>query len=481
MAILKAFYDQGIEEICGHRLFAVSDSAYDRAYAWLEQVGVMSLAKEGIRALKEARDTSIDDALDEVVDRYLGVWEAQAGLKTYGQAVGDVMEWRTGEGECFEMSVEEWLEFSRRASFDSARERAMSMGIDVTWDSEFAKAPEGYYQIGGGVDYAIAKSLAAAPFADLLWMETKTADLADARKFAEAIHAEHPNKMLAYNLSPSFNWDTTGMTDEAIKVFPEELGKLGFVFNFITYGGHQIDGLASEEFSTALREDGMLALVRLQRTLRLVQSPYRMPQTLVGGPRLDGALVASAGRTATTKAMGKGSTQFQHLVQTEVPPKLLEEWLEIWGEHHQIGSRMRVGLRPHVAGSELLELTVLNESKEKVANVVFQNMQDRCGKQILSVRDQNTFDPALRRKRLMTLIHLFLIHRYKIDSVHYVSPTDDNHYQTQKMKAQSLFEEVHEEVGQIIVANVEATSTNSLLDPDRVALHKLIAESKRTR
>ena len=332
------------------------------------------LAKEGIRALKEARDTSIDDALDEVVDRYLGVWEAQAGLKTYGQAVGDVMEWRTGEGECFEMSVEEWLEFSRRASFDSARERAMSMGIDVTWDSEFAKAPEGYYQIGGGVDYAIAKSLAAAPFADLLWMETKTADLADAHKFAEAIHAEHPNKMLAYNLSPSFNWDTTGMTDEAIKVFPEELGKLGFVFNFITYGGHQIDGLASEEFSTALREDGMLALVRLQRKLRLVQSPYRMPQTLVGGPRLDGALVASAGRTATTKAMGKGSTQFQHLVQTEVPPKLLEEWLEIWGEHHQIGSRMRVGLRPHVAGSELLELTVLNESKEKVANVVFQNI-----------------------------------------------------------------------------------------------------------
>ena len=221
--------------------------------------------------------------------------------------------------------------------------------------------------------------------------------------------------------------------------------------------------------------------MRLQRKLRLVQSPYRMPQTLVGGPRLDGALVASAGRTATTKAMGKGSTQFQHLVQTEVPPKLLEEWLEIWGEHHQIGSRMRVGLRPHVAGSELLELTVLNESKEKVANVVFQNIQDRCGKQILSVRDQNTFDPALRRKRLMTLIHLFLIHRYKIDSVHYVSPTDDNHYQTQKMKAQSLFEEVHEEVGQIIVANVEATSTNSLLDPDRVALHKLIAESKRTR
>ena len=81
-------------------------------------------------------------------------------------------------------------------------------------------------------------------FADLLWMETKTADLADARRFAEAIHAEFPSKMLAYNLSPSFSWDTTGMSDEQMRRFPEELGRLGFVFNFITYGGHQIDGLA---------------------------------------------------------------------------------------------------------------------------------------------------------------------------------------------------------------------------------------------
>ncbi len=193
------------------------------------------------------------------------------------------------------------------------------MGIHVIWDCELPKTPEGYYQISGGIDYAIAKSLAVAPFADILWMETKTADLADARSFAEAIHAVYPDKMLAYNLSPSFNWDTTGMSDDEMRRFPEELGKLGFVFNFITYGGHQIDGLAAEEFATALKQDGMLALARLQRKFRLLESPYRTPQTLVGGPRLDGALMASSGRTATTKAMGKGSTQFQHLVQTEVP------------------------------------------------------------------------------------------------------------------------------------------------------------------
>ena len=77
----------------------------------------------------------------------------------------------------------------------------------------------------------------------------------------------------------------------------------------------------------------MLALARLQRKFRLLESPYRTPQTLVGGPRLDAALMASSGRTAATKAMGKGSTQFQHLVQTEVPTKLLEEWLADWSKH----------------------------------------------------------------------------------------------------------------------------------------------------
>ncbi|WP_252159399.1 isocitrate lyase ICL2 subunit AceAb, partial [Mycobacterium tuberculosis] len=343
-------------------------------------------------------------------------------------------------------------------------------------DCELAKTPEGYYQIRGGIPYAIAKSLAAAPFADILWMETKTADLADARQFAEAIHAEFPDQMLAYNLSPSFNWDTTGMTDEEMRRFPEELGKMGFVFNFITYGGHQIDGVAAEEFATALRQDGMLALARLQRKMRLVESPYRTPQTLVGGPRSDAALAASSGRTATTKAMGKGSTQHQHLVQTEVPRKLLEEWLAMWSGHYQLKDKLRVQLRPQRAGSEVLELGIHGESDDKLANVIFQPIQDRRGRTILLVRDQNTFGAELRQKRLMTLIHLWLVHRFKAQAVHYVTPTDDNLYQTSKMKSHGIFTEVNQEVGEIIVAEVNHPRIAELLTPDRVALRKLITK-----
>jgi isocitrate lyase len=264
------------------------------------------------------------------------------------------------------------------------------------------------------------------------------------------------------------------MSDEEMRRFPEELGKLGFVFNFITYGGHQIDGLAAEEFATALKQDGMLALARLQRKLRLVESPYRTPQTLAGGPRSDAALLASSGRTATTKAMGKGSTQHQHLVQTEVPKKLLEGWLAMWSEHHGLPGGLRVELQPHRAGSEVLELAILDRAGEKVANVIFAPIHDRRGRSILSVRDQNTFAPALRQKRLMTLIHLYLVHRFKADSVHYVTPTEDNQYQTAKMKSHGIFREVTTEVGQIIVADVNHARIAELLAPDRKALGRLI-------
>ena len=477
LAILRKLFELGVEEVRGHLLFALSEAEYSAAFAWLERVGIMSMIAESALALRDAPAAELDAALDRLDTRYVDIWRAEAGLMTFGMAVAEVLEFRAAEGDRFDMTVEQWLAFSKRASFYEVRERAKAMGIRVIWDCELPKTPEGFYHIQAGIDYAIAKSLAVAPFADVLWMETKTADLEEARKFAHAIHAQFPDKMLAYNLSPSFSWDTTGMSDEEMKRFPEELGKLGYVFNFITYGGHQIDGLAAEEFATALKQDGMLALARLQRKFRLLESPYRTPQTLVGGPRLDAALMASSGRTAATKAMGKGSTQFQHLVQTEVPTKLLEEWLAEWGKHWDYPEKIRVRLRPHTAGSELLELSVLNEpSGEKLANVVFAFIQDRRGRNILSIRDQNTLAP-IRKKRLMTVAQLFLIHRYNASSVHYVTPTEDNEFQTQRMKSVGIFSDVHTEIGQIIVAIVSKERVAELLNPDRVLLLEMMSKT----
>jgi isocitrate lyase len=474
LALMKRFYELGVRELNGHLLYALSAEEYRAADAWLERQGLAALAAESAAAYQQGKHPTVDVAFDGVASRFLEVWEEEAGLETYGEAVAEALEFRASEGEPFEMSAGEWRRFSQCASLWAAKEKAKSLGIQIIWDCEHAKTPEGYYQIRGGIPYAVAKSLAAAPFADILWMETKTPDLDDARQFATAIHAECPEKMLAYNLSPSFNWDSTGMSDEELERFPEELGKMGFVFNFITYGGHQIDGVAAEEFATALKQEGMLALAHLQRKIRLVESPYKTPQTLVGGPRADAALLASSGRTATTKAMGKGSTQHQHLIQTEVPKKLLEEWLAMWGQHYQLAHKLRVELRPKRAGSELLELGIGSDGEPKLANVVFAPIQDRRGRNILSVRDQNTFEEALRKKRLMTLVHLWLVHRYKVDAVHYVSPTEDNQYQATKMKSHGLFSEVNTEIGQIIVADVNHSRIDELLAPNRVALWKLI-------
>ncbi|WP_104157410.1 isocitrate lyase/phosphoenolpyruvate mutase family protein, partial [Mycobacterium avium] len=254
LAMVRRFYELGVKDLNGHLLYALPEAEYAEATAWLERQGIQGVISDAVNTWRENGQQSIDDLFDQVESRFVAAWEDDAGLMTYGEAVAEVLEFAASEGEPADMSADEWRAFAARASLYSAKAKAKELGFDPGWDCELAKTPEGYYQIRGGIPYAIAKSLAAAPFADILWMETKTADLADAKQFADAIHAEFPDQMLAYNLSPSFNWDTTGMTDEQMKQFPEELGKMGFVFNFITYGGHQIDGVAAEEFATSLQQ-----------------------------------------------------------------------------------------------------------------------------------------------------------------------------------------------------------------------------------
>ncbi|MGB3221446.1 MAG: isocitrate lyase family protein [Desulforhopalus sp.] len=474
LAIMRRFFDKGIKEINGHLMFRISDDLYADADRWLDRTGLSAEIDEAIKKMAGNSPADINKALDRASSRLLDLWQMEAGLKTYGQAVADVMTFHIDEGAELPMTIDEWNTFVETASFVEARDKARAMGFNIIWNCDTARTPEGYYQIQGGIDYAIAKSLAVAPFADILWMETKTANLHEAKIFADAIHAVYPNKMLAYNLSPSFNWDTTGMSEEEMRRFPEEIGKLGYVFNFITYGGHQVDGLAGEEFATALKEDGMLALARLQRKLRLIDSPYRTPQTYVGGPRLDAGLFAASGGTATTKAMGKGSTQFQHLVETEVPPRRLEEWLNLWTTHYKMDTKLRVILKPHISGSELLELSIIDNNDTKVSNIIFAVLQDRRFRNMLSIRDQNTFSMEARQKRLMTLNTLFLIHRYKAVSIHYVSPTEDNQHLAAGIRELGIYENIQTEIGQIIVAQVDVERVRALVKPDSEELRQLI-------
>jgi isocitrate lyase len=475
LAMQKAIYDAGIEQINGHLLYAINEAQLAHVSSWFEKHKLFEVITNAVKDYRQSGDDDFGPTYDKIISAFQDVWETEAALKVYSQAVADQLESGAAGGVKYEWTKEEWLEFASQASHLEATRKAKDIGVDVNWDCELARTPEGFYQVRGGIDYAVAKSLAVAPFCDIIWMETKTANLDDARQFAEAIHARFPEKMLAYNLSPSFNWDTTGMTEDEMRDFPQEIGKLGFVFNFITYGGHQIDGVAGEEFAAALKADGMLALARIQRRLRLIDSPYKTPQTLVGGNRMDGVLMATSGRTATTRAMGKGSTQFQHLVQTEVQPKLLDSWLKAWAEANEYQGNLRAELRPQFAGSELLELSVRDETDRLLANVIFASYKDRKDRMILSVRDQNT-DPDFRRKRLMLLCHIFLIYRYKVESVHYVSPSELNQKQTEQMKVLQIYSEVHNEIGQIIVAHVNPEGVRKYQAQDIAPIRDLLAK-----
>src|SRR5271168_4748507 len=134
-------------------------------------------------------------------------------------------------------------------------------------DREFItgeRTVEGFFRIRGGTDSAIARGLAYAPYADLLWCETSKPDLGEARKFAEAIHAKFPGKMLAYNCSPSFNWKKN-LDDATIARFQRELGAMGYKFQFVTLAGFHSLNFAMFELARKYKDRGMAAYSELQQ------------------------------------------------------------------------------------------------------------------------------------------------------------------------------------------------------------------------
>src|SRR5712692_9862553 len=143
LAILKKLRELGIDDARGHLLFKISAAEYDEASAWLARAGVMRVLEDSAKALKQA-EVSVEAMLDRVETRYLEAWQAEANLKSYPEAVEDVIQFRAGEGERFDMSADEWLAFANFTSFHAARAKARSMGINIIWDCEISKTPEGY-------------------------------------------------------------------------------------------------------------------------------------------------------------------------------------------------------------------------------------------------------------------------------------------------------------------------------------------------
>ncbi|MBX9951694.1 MAG: hypothetical protein K2Y39_21165, partial [Candidatus Obscuribacterales bacterium] len=169
---------------------------------------------------------------------------------------------------------------------------------------------EGYYQVKNGIEPVIARGLAYAPFADLVWYESSKPDLAEAREFAAAIHEKFPGKMLAYNCSPSFNWKQN-LDDKTIAKFNETLGELGYKYQFITLAGWHATNMSMFNLAHGYAREGMPAYVELQEE-EFASQPLGYTavrhQREVGTGYFDQVLMTISGGTASTAAL-KGSTE----------------------------------------------------------------------------------------------------------------------------------------------------------------------------
>jgi len=204
-----------------------------------------------------------------------------------------------------------------RTDADSAN--LLTSDIDER-DREFCtgqRTPEGFFQIRGGIDSAIARGLAYAPYADLIWCETSHPDVEEARRFAAAIHAKYPGKMLAYNCSPSFNW-RKNLDETTIARFQPELARMGYKFQFVTLAGFHALNLSMFELARGYKLAGMTAYSLLQEKefSRETQYGYEAVkhQRFVGTGYFDQVQQVITGGFASTMALA-GSTETEQFME----------------------------------------------------------------------------------------------------------------------------------------------------------------------
>ncbi len=180
-------------------------------------------------------------------------------------------------------------------------------------DQEFCtgeRTPEGFFRVRDGIEAPIARGLAYAPYADLVWFETSTPDLEEAERFAAAIHERYPGKLLAYNCSPSFNW-RKHLDDGQIAGFQRDLARMGYRFQFITLAGFHSLNLSMFELARGYRDEAMTAYVRVQeREFELEDEGYTATrhQREVGAGYFDQVMETISGGAASTLAL-RGSTE----------------------------------------------------------------------------------------------------------------------------------------------------------------------------
>jgi len=247
------------------------------------------------------------DALQDVEDQ----WVEQANLQTFSSVLAGALRAQGTPSS----KIADFISRTAHISYSAAVRAAQSeYGLKTLpfWDWDAPRTREGFYRYQGGTQCAVNRAICFAPYSDLLWMETKKPILAQAREFANGVHAVYPEQWLAYNLSPSFNWEAAGLGEREMRDYVWELGKLGFVWQFITLGGLHSNGYISDLFARAFKEEGMKAYVELiQRREREIGCDVLTHQKWSGADYVDNLLKTVTGGVSSTAAMGKGVTESQ--------------------------------------------------------------------------------------------------------------------------------------------------------------------------
>jgi len=214
------------------------------------------------------------------------------------------------------------------ARTDANSAHLLTSDIDAR-DREFCtgeRTAEGFFCIRGGIESAIARGLAYAPYADLLWCETSEPNLEEARRFADAVHAQYPEKMLAYNCSPSFNWRKK-LDEKTIARFQTELAGMGYKFQFVTLAGFHALNLSMFELARHYKETGMTAYSALQEKEFASEREHGYQaakhQRFVGTGYFDQVQQVISGGLASTMALAE-STEAEQFSEGKVPAAKLQ-------------------------------------------------------------------------------------------------------------------------------------------------------------
>ncbi|EKM61426.1 uncharacterized protein PHACADRAFT_204595 [Phanerochaete carnosa HHB-10118-sp] len=248
------------------------------------------------------------------VDKIEEEWLAEHPLCTYNQAVEHAIANSSKiSAAAKDSALKHYLEAVGGKSNTEARDIAADiLGERIRWDWDSPKTREGYYHYTGGVEAAIKRSLSFAPYADMIWLETKLPDLQQARYFARKIRERYPGKWLVYNLSPSFNWAGQGFSDEGLKSYIWDLAKEGFVLQLVSLAGLHLNAAATCELASRFKNDGMLAYVDLvQKKEKALGCDVLTHQKWSGANYVDRILNTLSAGSSSTSAVGKDSTEHQ--------------------------------------------------------------------------------------------------------------------------------------------------------------------------